>query len=345
MPKKTHRITISDVAERAGVSLATVSRVVNAPDIVTEPTRRRVQEAIDELGYRPSSVARGLSLGKSSLIGVVAPCPDTPSVSERLHGVSTRLSTSGYDLALFDVDGVEDRDRIFEELATSQRMAAMLLISLRPTRQHLQSFGNLADSLVVIDAYVPEVSSISIDNVEGGRLAARHLLALGHREVGFVGDYEKNPLGFTSSRDRRIGFAEILEEAGAALREEYVVLGPLGASVAEASAEAARRLLDLPEPPTAIFAATDAHAQAILGVARRRGVTIPDELSIIGFDDVKSAAALELTTVRQPLEESGRLGAELMMEYIEQGAEDALKVDLRLPIELVARRTTAPLSG
>lgn len=337
--KKKTRVTISDVAERAGVSLATVSRVVNTPNIVTEPTRLRVEEAIDELGYRPSSVARGLSLGKSSLMAVVAPSPGTPSVSERIQGVASRLGTSGYDLALFDVEGVDDRDRVFEELATSQRMASILLISLKPTRRHLQSFGDLADSLVVIDAHVPEVNSVSIDNVEGGRLAARHLLALGHRKVAFVGDEEKNPLGFTSSRNRRIGFEEVLAQAGINLGRDYVAIGPHGA---ESAAAAAERLLALPEPPTGIFAASDTQAQAILGAARAKAVDVPGQLSVIGFDDIKAAAALELTTVRQPLEESGRLGAELMMEYIEQGTEDTLRVDLRLPIELVERRTTAP---
>lgn len=337
--KKKTRATISDVAVRAGVSLATVSRVVNTPNIVTEPTRLRVEEAIDELGYRPSPAARGLSLGKSSLMAVVAPTPGTPSVSERVQGIASRLGTSGYDLALFDVEGVDDRDRVFEELATSQRMASVLLISLKPTRRHLQSFGDLANSLVVIDAYVPEVSSISIDNVEGGRLAARHLLALGHRKVAFVGDEEKNPLGFTSSRDRRIGFDEVLTEAGINLGLDYTSIGPRGAGSATAAAE---RLLTLKEPPTGIFAASDTHAQAILGAARGVGVDVPGQVSVIGFDDIKSAAALELTTVRQPLEESGRLGAELMMEYAEE--KETLKVDLRLPIELVERRTTAPLN-
>lgn len=340
--KKKTRVTISDVAARAGVSLATVSRVVNTPTIVTEPTRLRVEEAIDELGYRPSSVARGLSLGKSSLMAVIAPTPSTPSVSERVQGIAGRLGTSGYDLALFDVEGVDDRDRVFEELATSQRMASILLISLKPTRRHLQSFGDLANSLVVIDAYVPEVSSISIDNVEGGRLAARHFLELGHRRVAFVGAEEKNPLGFTSSRDRRIGFEEVLTEAGINLGPDYTSIGPRGAGSATAAAE---RLLTLAEPPTGIFAASDTQAQAILGAARGMGVDVPGRLSVIGFDDIKSAAALALTTVRQPLEESGRLGAELMMEYVEQGTGETLKVDLRLPIELVERQTTAPLNS
>jgi DNA-binding LacI/PurR family transcriptional regulator len=340
--KKRTRTTITDVAERAGVSLATVSRVVNTPDIVTEPTRLKVQEAIDELGYWPNSVARGLSLGRSSLMAVIAPSPDTPSVSERLHGVAARLSTSGYDLALFDVDDVDDRDRVFEELSSSQRMAAMMLISLKPTRRHLKSFGDLADSLVVVDAYVPEVSCISIDNVEGGRLAARHLLALGHRRVAFVGGDEKNLLGFTSSRDRRIGFEEVLGEAGISLGSDYLAMGPHGG---EPASDAAQRLLSLPEPPSGIFAASDTHAQGILGVARARGVDVPRRLSIIGFDDIKSAAALELTTIRQPLEESGRLAAELMIEYVEERSQEALKVDLRLPIEFVERRTTAPLAS
>lgn len=339
---KKQRITISDVAERAGVSLATVSRVVNSPDVVTEGTRRRVQEVIDELGYRPSSMARGLSLGQSTLIAAIAAHSDAPSVSERLRGVASRLATSGYDLALFDVNSIEDRDRLLDECASSQRMAAALLISLRPTPQQLAACEEAGAVIVVIDGYVPEVSSISIDNVEGGRIAARHLLELGHQRVAFVGDDEHDSLGLMSSRDRRIGFEEEYTAAGFPILPGNLLRGPHGPAHAAAATQA---LLDFPEPPTAIFASSDTQAQGVLGAARSKGVAIPEQLSVIGFDDIKSAAALELTTVRQPLEESGRLGAELMMEYIEQGSEETLKVDMRLPIELVERQTTAPLTS
>ena len=149
-----------------------------------------------------------------------------------------------------------------------------------------------------------------IDNVRGGELAAEHLLARGHRRIGFVGDHPDNPYGFTSSWDRRRGFAAALERAGAALDPALERVGPHGR---ESAGELAEELLSLPDPPTAIFAASDLQAIGVLKAAEKLDVRVPDELAVIGFDDVDLAEIVGLTTIRQPLREGGALAADLLV--------------------------------
>ncbi len=330
--------TIRDVARRAGVSVATVSRVLNDSPLVVEPTRVRVRAAVDELGYRLNATARNLSIGRAAAVGVVVPFFTTPSVIERLRGVVERLGERGrpgYDLLLFDVEAPEQRADAMRDLARRDRVAGLLVISL-PVRDHeIDALERDDLPAVLVDAAHPRLPRVVIDNVHGGELAATHLLARGHRRIGFVGDHPTNAYGFTSSEDRRRGFVAALDRAGVAHDPALERVGPHGRDQADALAES---LLRLPDPPSAIFAASDLQAIGVLKAAEKLGARVPEDVAVIGFDDVDLAEIVGLTTIRQPLREGGALAADLLLAAIENGVNDPVQ-ELQ-ELTLVERRTT-----
>jgi DNA-binding LacI/PurR family transcriptional regulator len=181
---------------------------------------------------------------------------------------------------------------------------------------------------------------VAIDDVVGGAMAARHLLEAGHRRIAFVGDVEDSPFAFASSQRRLEGFGRVLAEAGVALPASYVRRGPFSR---EAAVLLTRQLLALSRPPTAIFAASDVQAFGVLDAAARAGLAVPGDLSVVGFDDNELAAANGLTTVRQPLRESGRLGAQILLRALagEEASPPAPPPELPA-LEVVARRTVSP---
>jgi DNA-binding LacI/PurR family transcriptional regulator len=326
--------TIRDVARRAHVGVGTVSRVLNDSPLVSEEARRRVRRTIEELGYRRSSTARRLSLGRTQMIGVVAPFFTTRSVVERLRGVVEGLRDRGeYDLVLFDVETPEQRADAFEDFAARDRVDGLLIVSLRPSDEEVERLQREGLPVVLVDVAHPALPRIVIDDVHGGRIATEYLLAKGHQRIGFVGD-APSPLRFTSSEQRLRGMRDALRSAGVkpvAAREQR---GPHGRD--EAS-ELARLLLAMEDPPTAIFAASDVQAMGVLQAASAIGVHVPDDLAVIGFDDIEEASVLGLTTVRQPLRETGVRAAELLLSAID-GA-DIRPVEELAPLTVIERRT------
>jgi len=335
-PKSLDRApTIRDVARHAKVGVGTVSRVLNDSPLVSEDARLRVNRTIDQLGYRRSSTARSLSLGRTQMIGVVAPFFTSNSVLERLRGVVGQLRDHGdYDLVLFDVETLTQRDDAFRSFARTDRVDGLLVMSLRPTDEEVESLRREGLPVVLVDVVHPGLPRIVIDDVLGGTLAAEHLLAKGHTVIGFVGD-EPTPFGFTSSERRRQGMARALRRAGIRRNGALEDRAPHGREHARASAE---RLLGLPDPPTAIFAASDVQAMGVLEAARTGGLRVPEDLAVIGFDDIEVAEVLGLTTVRQPLRETGARGVELLLAAIDGlGGEPTEEL---APLTVVERRTT-----
>lgn len=329
--------TIADVAARAGVGVATVSRVFNGHTNVAAPTRARVLAAIRELNYRPSSVARNLSLRRTFVIGVVVPFFTNPSAVERLRGIVSGLEASPYDLALFDVESPDRQRRAFDTFGRGDRADGLIVVSLVPPDLELLRLAAAQIPCVLVDAPHPDLPTVLSDDVAGGELATRYLLELGHRRIAFIGDNPPDRFRFHSSRDRTKGYVDALERAGVSPRPDYVREGTQSRHVARSIAQ---ELLRLPEPPTAIFAASDTQALGVLEAAQALRVRIPDELSVVGFDDVEAASYMGLTTVRQPLFESGRRGAELLLQAL-AGKPLAVRSET-LPLELVVRRTTGP---
>lgn len=334
-------VTIADVAARAGVGAGTVSRVLNNSPHVRAATRARVLRAIDELDYRPNPLARGLSRGRCQTLGVVVPFFTQPSAVERLRGVVAALDGSRYDLVLFNVESPVHRDEHFAALTKRDRADGLLVLSLPPSAADLARLRAAKVPVVLVDARGKGVPMVVIDDVRVGRLATQHLVDLGHRRIAFIGDDPHNVFGFSSSREREQGYLEVLHAARIPVRKQYVRYGAHDRRIARGLAA---ELLALRNPPSAVFAASDVQALGVLEAAREAGRRVPEELSVVGVDDIEISAYVGLTTVRQPLFDSGFLGARLLLDALEDGEEHA-PVAHELPLELMVRATTAPPGG
>jgi LacI family transcriptional regulator len=327
-------MTIAKVAAQAGVGVGTVSRVLNGSPSVSEETRQRVLEAIAALDYRPSAVARALSTGRTNAVGVVAPFFTSPSVIERLRGVSRTLAAAGYQLILLDVERAEQGREFFRTVAVRGRIDGVLSISLTPTDAEIRRLEAEDVPIVLLDRAHPALPAITIDDTEGGRMATEHLLALGHHRIAFLGDEEANRFGFDSSARRREGYEAAMAAAGVAIEPEWILRRPHGRRHAR---EATAELLAQDPRPTAVFASSDVQAMGVLEAAQADGVPVPERLSVIGFDNVEAAGYTGLTTVAQPLEEIGALGAELLLRLLSGEAVE----NRRMPLAIVERGSTA----
>jgi LacI family transcriptional regulator len=324
------------VAARAGVGVGTVSRVLNDAPGVADATRERVRSVMDELGYRPSSTARNLSLGRTQTLGVLAPFFTSPSVVERLRGIDDVVGQSAYDLTLFNIETLEQRRAALRRFARRTRIDGVIVISLPLAAPEVRTMQRDGLPAVLVDVTSSDLPCVAIDDVEGGAIATRHLLEADHRRVAFVGDVKDASFGFASSERRLEGFQAALQEAGVALPAAYVKRGPFGR---ESASRLAQQLLALRRRPTAVFATSDVQAFGVLDAAARAGLAVPEDLSVIGFDDIELASAIGLTTVRQPLRESGQTGARLLLRALDGGA--ATPVELPA-LTVVRRRTVGP---
>ncbi len=332
------RTTIRDVADLAEVGIATVSRVLNDSPSVKEETRQRVLEAIETLNYEPHPAAQRLSLGRTNTIALILPFLTRPSTVERLRGVQSALADSDYDLVLFSVDTPEQRDDCYSRLTRRTRVDGLLSISLPPSAEQARQILEAEVPTVLVDAVQPDLNRVIVDDFAGGYEVTRYLLDLGHQQIAYISDYLENPFNFVSMRLRYQGYCQALTDAGLVCDPAYQLENVHGHAEA---ALMARELLTLPDPPTAIFAASDTQAFGVLDAARELGIAVPGQLSVIGFDDIELAEYMKLTTVHQPLFDSGVRGVELLLACMEVGNEISNAVEFHLPIKLVVRGTTA----
>lgn len=327
--------TIIDVAERAGVAVTTVSRVINDKGQVKEETRNRVLAAIDELAYRPSPAARSLPRKRAHAISVLVPFVTHPSAVARVQGIVHGLRETDLPVTILDVEKPAHQSEHLDTLATSYRPEGAVIISLVPSERQLARFAEVGLRPVFIDADIPEFSRIYVDDRTGGVLATDHLLDLGHRRIAFIGDTENASFGFESSARRHQGYLDALSAAGYQPQSRYERTGPHGT---DTSRQIARELFALPDPPTAIFASSDTQAIGVMQAAKEANLGIPEELSVIGFDDIEIAAYFDLTTVKNPLYESGLIAAQLVTEHIRDPVRAPRRVEQEL--EVIVRSTT-----
>ncbi len=328
-------ITIRDVARYAGVGVGTVSRVLNSSASVSVATRQKVQDAIQTLNYTPNLTARRLSRGKTMTLGVVVPFFTSPSAVKRLQGVVSVMSASKYDIILFDIEKAEDRETFLQNVVRRKMSDGLLIISFSPTDEDVVRFELAGLPTVLIDAYHPLLSRVVVDNVAGGFLATQHLIELGHHHIGFISDCLDSPFN-SPVRDRYTGYRKALQEAGIPFLPQYHRQAIHGREEAH---QIGRELLSLPNAPTAVFAYSDTQAIGVLDAARSLNISVPEQLSVIGFDNIDVAEFLNLTTVRQSLFDSGVQGAELLLNQM--GMEPSAPQEILLPLELIARKTTA----
>lgn len=215
---------------------------------------------------------------------------------------------------------------------------ATVVIGLEPLPPEIDAFRAAGTPVVFIEVDIPGFSRVVVDHREGGRIATQHLVDLGHERIGFIGDAEDNPFGFRSSALHHLGYSDVLAASGISADPEIVLTGPHGRDQARTLASV---MLALERRPTAIFAASDTQAMGVMDAARELGIEVPADLSVVGFDDIEMSECIGLTTVRQPLEESGRTAAQILIDAIE--TPDRGVVCEQLPLELAIRQSTGAL--
>lgn len=326
-----------DVAIEAGVSTATVSRVANGHPNIRLATRERVEEAMRRLGYVANLRARSLAGGRTNLIGLIVDDLESSYISQVARGIDEAVATHGYDLMVSTMHMRERTTRHIESLFNGFAEGLIVLLAGGFGR-YLGEVEARKFPVVLIDHDpASNVSIVKADNDAGTREAVRHLSTLGHDRIGFI----TGNLKVASARERLDAYRTEVAELGLNPQTDLVVDGDF---TLDGGATAARQLLGLNEPPTALLASSDAEAFGVMQVAREMGVTIPGDLSLVGFDDIPEASYVTptLTTVRQPMREMGVLAAEMLMSIVGEGQGQTSTV--QLPTQLIVRETTGALS-
>jgi len=244
--------TIYDVAKLSGVSISTISRVLNAPDKVNSETHKRVMNAIDQLGFIPRAEARARALQNTDRIGVLTPFFTAPSFVQRLRGVASALSKANYELVIYPVDSMDHLQGYISSIPLMRNIDGLIIMSLSLNDQDAQRLSNNNMETVLIEYSHPRLNSIVIDDQRGGLMVAEHLISKGYKSFGFLGDIEPpERFAIHPVKSRLIGFTQGLEKAGLSLPDEYIFSCPY---TQKETWEAAHQLLSLPKPPSAIFA-------------------------------------------------------------------------------------------
>jgi LacI family transcriptional regulator len=320
------RMTIRQIAEIAGVSIATVSRVVNGRGDVSDETRELVQRVVREHGYSVNRTARGLSGGRTGFVGVTVPKVAPVFFSSILSGAAEALYEQDMRIVLCPTEHEHEREVSLLDRLMHGTTDGALLVLPEETNDELENLVNHGYRFVVVDPLKPlnaRIPAVSAANSSGANQAVRHLLDLGHRRIGAI----TGPTGWLAPQERLDGYHAALASAGIMPDPEIEIASDFQI---DGGIEAAGRLLDLADPPTAIFAFNDNLAIGTMQVARSRGLRIPDDLSVVGFDDLEWAELMSpaLTTVRQPLAEMGRMAVSLLTRLLDNQSFEALHVEL-----------------
>lgn len=331
----TAQSTIHDVARIAGVGIGTVSRVLNEHPSVRPVTREKVLAAIAQLRFKPNPIARSMISKRTGSIGVIVPFFTRPFHIEVLRGVQNALSRVQKELVIYSVENDMQRDHYFSELPMHRKVDGLLIVSLPPGDTFAHGFREVGLPTVLVDAYNSHLTSLVVDNVEGAYQAARSLIDKGHTRIGFINGIIEGNFKFNQANDRLIGFHRALGEAGLMFEPTMIVESEWNR---HAGRVAALHLLAQTPRPTAIFASSDVQAIGVLEAARMLNVTVPTELSVIGFDGIEVSELLDLSTVQQPMQQMGEIG---ITKLIERMANPELPPELiRLPTTLIERNTT-----
>lgn len=335
-------VSIKDVARRARVSHSTVSRALQNPERVAGATAERVQRIAREMGYRPNSIGRSLVTQRTATIGVVVTTVADPFISEVVAGVEDIAHRRGYAVFLANSNAEPEREIGVVRSFHDRRVDGVLVMASRVGSLYLPLLEELNVPIVLLDNQGPGefAHSIGIDDLGGGQMAVRHLVELGHRRIAYIGDRH----GLQSDEDRNAGYRAELARAGIRLSAELTVHGD---GKAEGGKLAMESLLALQHPPTGVFCYNDMTAMGALRTLHAAGYRLPQQMSVVGFDDLPIAPYLEppLTTVRQPKAEMGRMAAGRLLDLLNtcEAAVRGTGTSVRVPGELIVRDSTCAL--
>ena len=331
--------TIRDVAERAGVSTTTVSHVVNGTRKVDPDTAARVSAAIDDLGYRPNALARSMRRGRTHTVGIVIPDIANPFFGDLARSLEDHMFEAGYSAIICNSDGDERKEVRYLDVLLSKKVDGLLLIAASQPSEGLRQLVESGPPTIVVDRELGDlpVSQVMVQNELGGYLAGRHLLELGHRDIGVIA----GPGGLGTSARRLEGFERALHEAGVEIDKERIFRGDFRAASGRAAMDSwlLRGL-----PPTAVFAENDLMAVGALSSAHAADLDVPGDISVVGFDGIPFGADVTppLTTVAQNTDDVAAAAVEMLFERLRDG--DAAPRRIELPVSLVVRGSSAPPS-
>ena len=329
-----------EVAERADVSVTTVSHVVNDTRPVSQALQERVLFAMDELDYRPNRLARSLRRGETHTIGVIVPDSANPFFAEVARGVEDASFEERYNVILCNSDGDLEKELLYTNVLTAKQVDGILFVAAGVSTEHIRALQEDRVPLVVVDRTIPDVSvdEVLTDNIHGGEMVTRHLIGLRHRRIGCI----TGPSDVTPSADRVAGYQKALRDADIPIDESIILRGDFQYSSGH---QVAHELLGMDDPPTAVFACNDLMAVGVISAARELGLRVPEDLSVAGFDDVPLASFTNppLTTIAQPKYEMGALATRLLLERM-QDHDNSPRHEL-LSTRLVIRQSTAPVDA
>jgi LacI family transcriptional regulator len=337
VPAVERTFNIHDVAERAGVSAATVSHVLNTTRFVSADTRRRVLAAIGELGYIPSAAARSLRSGRTGTLALVISDIENPFFTAVVRAAERRAAEAGYTVVLGNTDEDPDRERALVRTLLEQRVDGILLAPVSGATEidHLRQVQARGVPLVLLNRRLPGLSAptVTADNATGSYDVTRHAIDQGHRRIGVI----HGRLDTSTTQDRLAGYRRALAEAGIAGEERLLAMG---GSKAEPACLAARQLLAQHSPPTCLYAFNNLMTEGMLLAVKEAGLACPGELSLVGFDDFRAARTVTpaLTVVEQPTYEIGREATEIVLRQVNGEAV----ADVQLPTRLIIRDSCAP---
>lgn len=312
-------VTIKDIAERASVSVTTVSRVLNNRPDVSDKTRKKVKTIIEKLGYNPNSIARGLVLRRSFTIGLAIPGISNPFFPEVAKGVQSKAKDKGYSVILYDTNNDIEEEKEAIRILRCKQVDGMILSLSMENRDELLALEERGFPVVQIDRIIPECTSLSvtIDNVMSAREATQHLVELGHKYIAHI----SGSFYYKTARDRLCGFQQCIYENNLPYDDVYILEGNY---TKESGYKQMKALLDKSPRPTAVFVANDLMALGCYEAIFDAGLSVPEHISVVGHDDIELSSIVRpgLTTVMQPKYELGQVAADVLIRKIEEKKDD-----------------------
>jgi LacI family transcriptional regulator len=335
--RQSSQVTIIDVAAEAGVSYGTVSRVINNDIHVKPETRERVLKAMKQLGYIGNRQARSLAGGKANMIGILVPDLGTEYIGEIVRGIDAELRMTDLDLIVYTTHRTASKETNYVANLAKGMVDGLLLVLPRSPSDYIGTLTRLNFPFILIDhqGTGTDCPAVGATNWQGAYHATEYLIRLGHQRIGFIA----GSMDLRCAEDRLEGYRSALRTHHLMDAPELVYIGDFFQPAGYAGAAA---LLDLPSPPTAIFASNDVMAIGVMDAIRNRGLRVPDDISVFGFDNIPQTSVMRpaLTTVAQPLEKMGRVATQMLLDTLEHPEKASSRIEL--PTELIIRDSCQP---
>lgn len=333
--KGNKQVTIYDVAKKAGVSAATVSRVLNSPDMVGGEKKQKILDAIQELHFVPKADAVANARKSYKKIGVIAPFFTQPSFMERLRGVTNVLADEHYELVVYSIDTTEDLNNYISSLVTSHRVDGLILFCVNLNDSMISMLKDAPFPVCFVENEVENFDCVVVENKKGGELAAKFFLEKGCTNPGFIGEESVRDYAVHATEERFEGYKKIFEANGIEIKDENVWVSEFTDQQLD---EGINQFLNHKEMPDCVFCSSDLIAARFIHLARIKGVQIPQQISVLGFDGIDISEYIGLSSISQNLDESGKQAADLVLYRIKNPSKAV--ANIKLGLQIIERMTT-----